>query len=102
MARGRVYGDVVDRRFPAGEGTELGSSSESFGSILTKDKLGVIRGVYFISAEFGIELAGPGERVHLPPMGCLGIYEEALKAGLRFPLHLFIVKLMNTYSLSHS
>ena len=85
-----------------GEGTKFGSNLEIFGSVLTKDELRVIRGVYFILTEFDIELVGPKERVHLPPLGRLGIYDEVLKADLRFFLYPFIVELMNTFLLSPS
>ena len=67
-----------------------------------KDELRVIRGVYFILTEFKVELTGPEERVHLPPSRQLGVYDEALKANLRFSLHPFIVEQMNTFSLSPS
>ena len=53
-------------------------------------------------AEFDIELVGPSERVHRPPSGRLGVYEETLKAGLCFLLYLFIVKLMKAYVLTSS
>ena len=102
MAKGRVYDDVVGRRFPTREGVEYGSGSESFGLILTKDELGVIRGIYCILIEFKIDLAGPRERVHFPPLEWLGIYKEALKADLRFPFYPFVIELMNTFLLSPS
>ena len=78
----------------------VGSGPESFESVLTQDDLRTLHGFYFILAEFEIKLAGPGERVDRPPPSCLGVYEEALKASLRFSLHSFVVQLMNVYHLS--
>ena len=60
----------------------------------------MLQGFYFIPSDFWIELSDLGERVDHPPVGCLSVYEEALKAGLRFPLHTFVVQLMNVYRLS--
>ena len=96
MARGRVHSGVAARRAPM----ESGSGPEGFESVLTQDELGTIQGVYFIPARYEIELADPGKRVDLPPTGCLGVYEEALKASFRFPLHPFVVQLLNIYLIS--
>ena len=56
-------------------------SPESFGSIMTTTDLGAIRSSCFIP-------------------GGLGVYEEAMKVGLRFPLHPFVVMLLDRYALS--
>ena len=102
MARDRVFGNAVDRRSPMGEGIESETSLKSFGSVLTRDVLGIIWGICFILAEFKVELTGLRERVHLSPPEWLGVYDDALKADLRFPLHPFIIKLMNAFMLSPS
>ena len=73
-----------------------------FRSILSRDDLGSIQGYYFILAQFDIELAKLVKRVHRPPLGQLGIYEETLKVGLHFALYPFIVKLMKDYVLNLS
>ena len=78
------------------------SNPEGFGSELAVDDLGMAQGFCFIPAKFGVELARPKERVHQPPLGRLGIYEEALKAGLRFSLHPFIIKLIKDLTLNPS
>ena len=88
MVRSRVQSELV------------GSSLESFESVLTRDDLRMLWGFYFIPAEFEIVLVDLGGRVDYPPSGYLGVYKEALKANLRFPLHSFIVKLLNVYLLS--
>ena len=64
-----------------------GSSLENVRSVLTQDDLGMLRGFYFIPSDFRIMLPGPKGRINHPPKACLGVYEEALKAGLHFSLH---------------
>ena len=81
---------------------ESGFGLEGFESVLTQDELKMIQRVYFILVRYEIELADPRERVDLFPIGCLGVYEEDLKADLIFPLHPFVVKLLNIYLLSPS
>ena len=73
---------------------------KSFRLALTIADLDTLRGFCFIPGEFHTVLARPQERVHNPPVGGLGIYEEALKAGLRFPLPPFVVKLVDRFALS--
>ena len=73
---------------------------ESFELVLTRDDLEMLRGYYFIPRDFSIELSGPGVRVDRPLVSCLGVYKEALKVGLYFSLHTFLVQLMNVYHLS--
>ena len=60
----------------------------------------MLQGFYFILVEFKIKLVSFKGRVDCPPSGFLGMYEEALKVGLQFPLHPYIVKLLNVYLLS--
>ena len=67
---------------------------------MTTEDLGLIRGSCFIPDEFGTKLVGPQGRVHNPPIGWLGVYEKAMKVDLHFPLHTFIVKLLDRYALS--
>ena len=97
MAGSRYFGDVVRRCSPMREGVESEASPKCFESVLSWDDLRTIRVIYLIPVEFEVELAGPGERVHLPPPGQLGVHDEALKVGLRFLLHSFIVELMKAY-----
>ncbi len=46
-----------------------------------------------------MEPAGLGVRVTNPPVGRIGVYSEALWAGLRFPLHGFVNELLGEYQL---
>ena len=78
--------------------TEIGP--ESFRSVMTVADLDTLGGSCFIPGEFHMVLARPQERVHNLPIGGLGIYEEALKAGLCFFLHPFVVKLIDRFALS--
>ena len=72
---------------------------EKYHSVLTSEDLGRIRGYCFIPSEFDLEVPGPSDRVHCPPVGWLGIYEDSLKAGLRFPIHPFVIKLLTEYNM---
>ena len=83
MMRSRIQSEPVE------------SGLRGFESVLNQDDLGMLQGFFFIPAEFEIELVGPGGRVDRPLPGCLGVYEEAWKACLRFFLHPFVVKLLN-------
>ena len=82
MSQGSSVGENISS-------TKIGP--KSFESIMTVADLDTLRGSYFILDEFHMVLARPQERVHNPPTGGLGIYEEALKAGLHFSLHTFVV-----------
>ena len=74
------------------------NNPNQYKSVLTAKDLRTIHGYYFILSEFDIELAHPDDRVHCPLPSQLGIYEDSLKVGLRFPLHPFVVKLMIEYN----
>ena len=73
---------------------------KSFGSVMTVIDLETLRSFCFIPDEFRLVLATSGERVHVPPVGCIGVYEEAVKAGLRFFLHPFVKRVMERFFLS--
>ena len=72
---------------------------DKYSSVLTSEDMGRIRGYYFVPVEFDLEVPGPSDRVHCPPVGWLGIYEDSLKAGLRFPIHPFVIRLMTEYNM---
>ena len=72
---------------------------DKYHSVLTSEDLGRIRGYCFIPVEFDLEVPGPSDRVHCPPVGWMGIYEDSLKAGLRFPIHPFVVRLLTDYNM---
>ncbi len=46
-----------------------------------------------------MEPAKLGDRVTNPPVGRIGVYLEALWAGLRFPFHGFVNELLTEYQL---
>ena len=79
-------------------GTEIGS--EYLRSVLTVADLDALRGSCFILGEFQMVLTGPQGRVHAPPVGSIGVYEEALKVGLHFFLHPFVGRLLERFDLS--
>ena len=72
---------------------------DMYQSVLTSEDIWRIRGYCFIPVEFDLEVPGPSDRVHCPPMGWLGIYEDSLKVGLRFPIHPFVIRLMTKYNM---
>ena len=72
---------------------------DMYQSVLTSKDIGRIRGYCFVPIEFDLEVPGPSDRVHCPPVGWLEIYEDSLKAGLRFPIHPFVVRLMTEYNM---
>ena len=72
---------------------------DKYRSILTADDLGRIRSYCFIPSQFDIELPSPVDRVHYPPVGRLGIYEDSLKTSLQFPFHPVVIKLMTRYNI---
>ena len=45
-------------------------------------------------------LAASEERVHVLSMGCVGVYEEAMMANLRFLLHPFMKRVIDRFFLS--
>ena len=79
-------------------GEEVGP--ESFRSVMTTADLEKLQSFCFILGEFGLILASSDDRIHVPPMGCVEIYEKVVKAGLRFPLHPFVKRVMERFSLS--
>ena len=91
MSQGSSIGENVS-------GIEIGP--KSFGSVMTIADLNTLRSSCFVHDEFRMALAHPQERVHNPPIGGIGIYEETLKAVLRFSLHPFVVKLVGRFALS--
>ena len=78
-------------------GEEVGP--ESLESIMTLADLEGLRSLYYIPGEFGLILASSSDRVCFPPTSSIGVYEEALKTGLRFLLHLFIKRVLERFSL---
>ena len=77
-----------------------GTSPESLRLILAMVDHDALRGSCFILGEFQMILEGPQGRVHAPLAGSIGVYEEALKAGLCFTLHPFVGRIMERFELS--
>ena len=75
----------------------MGIGLESFRSVMTVADLRVLRGSCFILAKFCMVLTATEERVHAPPTGCVGVYEEAMMASLRYPLHSFVKRVIDRF-----
>ena len=82
------------------ERASIGIGLELFRSVMTIVDLEVLQGFYFIPVEFHMILATSEERDHAPPMGCVGVYEEAVMVGLHFLLHPFEKRVIDRFSLS--
>lgn len=54
---------------------------------------------FAIPSSFHLEAPNPNDRVNHPPTGRLGIYEEHLRAGLCFPIHLFVKIFFDYYKI---
>ena len=74
-------------------------SPGSFESVMTLADLEGLRSLYFIPKKFGLTLASTNDRICFPLAGSVGVYEEAMKAGLRFLLHPFIKRVLGRFSL---
>ena len=72
---------------------------DKYASILTSEDMGRIRGYCFVPIEFDLGVPGPSDRIHCPPVGWMGIYEDSLKAGLRFPIPSFVIRLLTEYNM---
>ena len=62
--------------------------------------LKVLRGFCFILTEFPMVLVASEERVHVPPMDCVRVYEEAVMADLHFFLHPFMKRAIDRFFLN--
>ena len=78
-------------------GEEVGP--ESFELVMTLADLEGLSSIYFISGEFGLTLASTDDRICFSPVGSVGVYKEAMKAGLHFPLHPFIKRVLGRFCL---
>ena len=76
------------------------ASPKSFESAMTTTDLERLQSLYFILGEFGLTLASTDDRIHVPSIGSIEVYEEAIKAGLCFFLHPFVKRVMDRFSLS--
>ena len=69
-------------------------------SVLTSENLEIIRLKYQVPVQFRLEVAILGERMALPHLGRVGLYEESLKAGLRLPFYFLVIEFFNLYGIS--
>ena len=72
---------------------------ESFESVMTLADLEGLRSLYFIPGEFGLTLASTNDRICFSLASSVGVYEEAMKADLRFSIHPFIKRVLGRFSL---
>ena len=85
---------------PTGERIRGETGPESFRSVMTITDLKKLQSLCFILGEFGLTLASRNDRIHVPPVGSVGVYEEAIKAGLHFLVDPFVKRVMGRFSLS--
>ena len=91
MSQGSSFGKSIIR---------TGIGPESLRSVLIVIDLDALRGSCFIPKEFQLVLPGLQGRIRAPPIGSIGVYEEALKADLHFPLHPFVERILEMFELS--
>ncbi len=77
----------------------MGLGPGEVGSTLTEEELELVRSRFFFRPGFRLELAGSEGRVTRPPPGRIGVYIDALWAGLRFPFHKCVNDLLVEYQL---
>ena len=90
----------MSQSLPMGERVGEEVSPECFESVMTTADLERLRSLCFILGEFGLTLASRDDRIHVLSAGSIRVYEEAMKAGLHFPLHPFVKRVMRRFSLS--
>ena len=66
-------------------------------STLTSKSLEEMIETYHIPRDKHPLVPAPGQNILNPPAGCVGVYHQHLKAGLRFPAHGFIGALLAHY-----
>ncbi len=77
----------------------MGSGANEVGSVMSEAEVEMVEEWFFPRRGFRLEPAGLGDRVTNPPVGRIGVYREALWAGLRFPLNGFLNELLTEYQL---
>lgn len=66
---------------------DASSGSENISPVMTLEDLSRVRIMYGKPPKFNLVLPRVDDRVNTPPPGRIGMYEEALRTGLRFPVH---------------
>ena len=82
-----------------GERVGRETGPESFRSVMIVADLETLQSSYFILGEFRLVLT-TSEESSCAPVGYVGVYEEVVKASLRFLLHQFVKRVMERFSLS--
>ena len=90
----------MSHSLPIGKRVGEEVNPESFETVMTIVDLERLRSLCFIPGEFGLTLASSDDRIHVLPVGSVRVYEEAVKAGLRFLLHPIVKRIMERFSLS--
>ena len=88
------------RVLPMGERVGEEVDPECFESVMTTADLERLQSLCFVPREFGLTLASRDDWIHVPPTDSVGVYEEAMKVGLHFPLHPFVKRVMERFSFS--
>ena len=74
-------------------------ATENNPSNLLRKDLQKIRAKYHLASDVALIVPGREWRAISPPIGWICVYEDQLRAGLRFPLHPFIRALLNFYQI---
>ena len=72
----------------------------SFQSEMIEQDIIMLLEQYQIPLIFQLEVSRPDDRVYHLPLRCMGFYEECFWTGLRLPLHLFFVILLQYFKIS--
>ena len=88
---------VLVRRDPPPEVHLIATENDI--STVRRSNLWKFRTRYHLDAGVGLIVPGKEWRASCPPLGWICIYEDQLRAGLRFPLHPFIRVLLHCYQI---
>lgn len=73
---------------------------EAYLSLIDEEDWSLIQLAYYIPDDFELELPGPNAWANDLPPDHLGVYDEALKVGLRSSLSFFVFELLHFYAIS--
>lgn len=79
---------------------EHDASPSQIPCVFGADDVSRLSSQYSIPVEFEIRIPGEADRANDPGPGQLCLYEESLKAGLRLPLHPFVVGVLRGFHLA--
>ena len=52
--------------------------------------------------EYSLIKPGKKDSIKSVPEGCIGVYKDTMETGLRFPLHPFVIEVLNSYNIAVS